>query len=1474
MAVVITTAIQTRFTTYNEIGTGNPAGVLPLAVAVRANLTANTDDAVPIPYPAHRIHFLWDFGDTTETAESLIEPVENRNIKTNSQIGRTASHVYRNRGDYTIRLRSFYFQVSTMSWIEGTPATTTVRARPSSEVQWWDELYYDANQAVSDETGSKDHPLRTLTQLRAALSNRRNVVVNIATGNELVPSADEPVLTLQDNYGLRLVKYVPLGSSNVTSPRLKLFGTAASRAVLRIVPSKAANQQSEVQQFWLDNATGGSYTLTFKGDTTTAIQYNDNAATVTARLESLASIGAGNVIVTGSGTSGSPFVVTFQGALANLAQPLLSPTLLLTPAATSKITLIRTQNGNSNTDVVQDVHISGVDLDGNSTPGSRGISVDHPGGNAGRLIDFWYRDGQIVNTLAHCVYAPAVLEQGGSEGTEGIGLWKVRATHTTASSAGDNLHIAATKHLHIVGCTARGGNGSALNDYTLHIPQFTNTVQQYMNIRWSGFLAPGSGTNQKKAAIFFESGTSDVLVYGCNLAHHRNGIIIDKVGADPVAWPIDFIIDSCSINNMGITASDEARGVVLGKVTLVSIRNNRFFENGFDQTTTVGADIDIPDIVTDPTAEPIFIEHNSFSRSYAKCGSPLIKVDDYRYLRVYNNAMLYKGIPNATAGDRSIIWFTQASYALTNRNEVQKLQYAGATPTSGTFRLNYGVGAPTQTSALAYNATPAQIVTALEALGDIGVGDVAVTADSPTGPWYITFQGALANTDVSSITISNDTTGSSLQQANIATGGTGRVFFNGNVYYAPNLVRTGSEKPFRIGTTFLPFSSTTLTDPTWRNAGSTLGAPTVFDALGAYANPEFRNPDAGNFRYNSTDYLVDFAADASLRRGTRYDYRGGERTAIPDAGAYEFDAATSGAYNYQPTPLANLPVAGAWDYRSGDIRHIEDGEPVLVTNNPETDVDGRPHRNLAHRDNLLSSATDALLSDVNVTFCSNPQDGSQFSSPHTSIESFMRVAHNPDGTIRLDAIDLSGLNFLRLDGGNFMLANLNVGDNRVINVAAATQPSDAPRFDQVVKRVGDTMTGTLTMSNSAQINMGGAQIKNLGPGSVATDAVTYDQALKRAGDTMLGTLTMGGGTGQVLAMNNHKITTLAAGTVSSDAVRYDQVLLLSGGVVTGSVTFNAGINLNGQRIQNVGASVAASDAPRRDQVLLLSGGTMTGAIAMGGNGIVNVGAAAFNSSAAPQFAQCLSIDYPDTRRAILTFQEHNWINGGVLNTNGHAGYVAHTSVPAQFGNAFNGDGMGINMNAVPLVYIFRPGGDLALPYFDGHYIRYGSAHPTNPNQILNPNPLTQGTGNAIYNLPYPTVGHDAANKRYVDDMRARPEISAFSEQLNANEGNTPGGFAVALPYSLSGLTSGRWMVFVHGTIVPSRGDGDNYVASLTVNGVTRYQRMRNYPDGAAPITFSMIVVITDSGGGTGSCTIDSVSDMGRVSSWSGFRIGD
>ncbi|GAA4120509.1 hypothetical protein GCM10022215_24230 [Nocardioides fonticola] len=69
-----------------------------------------------------------------------------------------------------------------------------------------------------------------------------------------------------------------------------------------------------------------SFTLTFSGQTTVAIAAAATAATVQSALEALSTIGAGNVVVTGS--AGGPYTVKFIGGLANtnVAQMTATPT--------------------------------------------------------------------------------------------------------------------------------------------------------------------------------------------------------------------------------------------------------------------------------------------------------------------------------------------------------------------------------------------------------------------------------------------------------------------------------------------------------------------------------------------------------------------------------------------------------------------------------------------------------------------------------------------------------------------------------------------------------------------------------------------------------------------------------------------------------------------------------------------------------------------------------------------------------------------------------------------------------------------------------------------------------------------------------------------------------------------------------------------------------------------------------------------
>ncbi len=60
--------------------------------------------------------------------------------------------------------------------------------------------------------------------------------------------------------------------------------------------------------------TGGTFTLTFRGATTSGLAYNDAASTVQTALQGLSTIGSGNVAV--SGSAGGPYTVTFASVLA------------------------------------------------------------------------------------------------------------------------------------------------------------------------------------------------------------------------------------------------------------------------------------------------------------------------------------------------------------------------------------------------------------------------------------------------------------------------------------------------------------------------------------------------------------------------------------------------------------------------------------------------------------------------------------------------------------------------------------------------------------------------------------------------------------------------------------------------------------------------------------------------------------------------------------------------------------------------------------------------------------------------------------------------------------------------------------------------------------------------------------------------------------------------------------------------------
>lgn len=89
-------------------------------------------------------------------------------------------------------------------------------------------------------------------------------------------------------------------------------------------------------------------------------------------------------------------------------------------------------------------------------------------------------------------------------------------------------------------------------------------------------------------------------------------------------------------------------------------------------------------------------------------------------------------------------------------SEVQRATITGV-PTGGTFTLTYD---GQTTAAIAYNAASTAVQTALEALSNVGVGDIVVSGGpGPASPYTFTFQGGLAGTDVPAMTATGSFTG-------------------------------------------------------------------------------------------------------------------------------------------------------------------------------------------------------------------------------------------------------------------------------------------------------------------------------------------------------------------------------------------------------------------------------------------------------------------------------------------------------------------------------------------------------------------------------------------------------------------------------------------------------------------------------------------------------------------------------------------
>lgn len=202
----------------------------------------------------------------------------------------------------------------------------------------------------------------------------------IVTSKEFMKIADGAFGTILDDLGpgiLMTAPYTLTGAAEANKTLATITPGFAGRvsaafAIVSTVAStggKSANVQlyidnvpgtNEVQTLTITGApSGGTFTITYDGQTTSAIAYNAAAAAVQSALEALSNIAVGDVTCGGGALPGTPVTITFGGSLAGTDVPLATTTSSLTGGSSPTVTIATTTAGDPSTDLLAPTATSG-----------------------------------------------------------------------------------------------------------------------------------------------------------------------------------------------------------------------------------------------------------------------------------------------------------------------------------------------------------------------------------------------------------------------------------------------------------------------------------------------------------------------------------------------------------------------------------------------------------------------------------------------------------------------------------------------------------------------------------------------------------------------------------------------------------------------------------------------------------------------------------------------------------------------------------------------------------------------------------------------------------------------------------------------------------------------------------------------------------------------------------------------------------
>jgi hypothetical protein len=516
--------------------------------------------------------------------------------------------------------------------------------------------------------------------------------------------------------------------------------------------SDATNQMTdEIQTIVIGNApTGGTFTLSYGGITTGNIAYNASAATVQTALTGLASIGAGNCVVTGP--DGGPWRVQFTGSLAAQNLPLITGSRANLTGGTAGVTIETLTDGQTGTNAVQTLSLQSV------TAGT--FTLTFSGATTGNIA--WNASAATVQAALEAL---STIGAGNITATGGAlpsavtltfgGALAARAVPAiTGNGAALTTTIAAT-----ITETTAGATGPNLRG-RVTIP---NTAE-YDSTAWRLRLVY-DGTVYR-SGIFRRANTAANLLLALesltpigagNVTTTTGAALSDgtryddfelinaRAGRHPVTEPI--VIGNLTVEYVSGTPSPSPRQIILLQYPGGTNEKQTLALSGTPTsgtfTLSFGGQTTAP-IAYNATAAAVGAALNALSTigeggvtctGGALPGANVVIEFRSNGLQASNVALVTSNV----SGLNPVI--VQTTPAVNGIGEVQRYTLTGD-PFGGTLTLT--VGANT-TGAIAYNASAATVQTALEGLASVGSGKVVCTG----GPWptaiVATFASSLGN---------------------------------------------------------------------------------------------------------------------------------------------------------------------------------------------------------------------------------------------------------------------------------------------------------------------------------------------------------------------------------------------------------------------------------------------------------------------------------------------------------------------------------------------------------------------------------------------------------------------------------------------------------------------------------------------------------------------------------------------------------